>query len=315
MPYLLPDIPYLKLWFVFSALEDCTLPIFKGSMLRGAFGHALKKTVCVMGPEQPCLTCMLRPQCAYTRVFETFIEGEPPPLLDGLKTSPRPFVIDDFEPKRDFQKGDHLEFDFSLFGRACEMHPYVIFAFMRAGDRGFARQRHKFLLEKVLWQNDEWQQLYDGGRQALVGIAKPKIVVTNGPLSSPLTLKFLTPTRIKYNNRLTMDFSFRVLAFKMLSRVLEIAHFHVPGAEVNWEFRELLDAADEVRIASKRLYWEDVKRYSNRQNSKLTVGGFFGDLVLEGDLEPFNQLLRTVEVLHVGKGTVFGLGKVRVGEF
>jgi CRISPR/Cas system endoribonuclease Cas6 (RAMP superfamily) len=31
---------------------------------------------------------------------------------------------------------------------------------------------------------------------------------------------------------------------------------------------------------------------------------------LEGDLQPFTQLLRMAEVLHVGKGATFGLGRV-----
>ena len=37
-----------------------------------------------------------------------------------------------------------------------------------------------------------------------------------------------------------------------------------------------------------------------------------GTLTLEGDLAPFAPLLRTVEVLHAGKGATFGLGKVEV---
>jgi hypothetical protein len=63
-------------------------------MLRGAFGHALRGAVCVMGPAQPCATCSLRGPCHYTRLFETFIEGEPPPLLKGLNTAPRPYVFE-----------------------------------------------------------------------------------------------------------------------------------------------------------------------------------------------------------------------------
>ena len=42
------------------------------------------------------------------------------------------------------------------------------------------------------------------------------------------------------------------------------------------------------------------------------MGGFIGEMVLEGDLTPFGKLLRTSEGLHGGKGTVFGLGKVRL---
>jgi hypothetical protein len=313
MPYQLPDIPFLKLRFRFTSEGDCTLPLFKGSMLRGAFGHALKKTVCVMGSGQPCNSCLLRPQCAYTRIFETFTEEEPPRPLKGLKTSPRPFVIDDFEPQRTFRKGDSFKLDLTLFGRACEMYPYVIFAFLRAGEQGFGVRRHRFELRETLWFDKAWIPLYDGEKKSLVQMATTQTIQPNGGLSSPLMLRFLTPTRIKTDSKLTMELSFRQLAVKMITRVLEIAHFHAPGSIVDWNFKDLIEASKDVRIVESKLFWEDVKRYSNRQNTKMSMGGFWGEMVLEGELEPFEKLFRTCEVLHVGKGTVFGLGKMRVG--
>jgi hypothetical protein len=312
MIYQIPQIPFLKLKFIFSSEQDALLPIHKGSMLRGAFGHALKSTVCVMDSGQSCEKCMLRAQCVYTRIFETYIEDKPPPFLKGLNTSPRPYVIDAYQSSQSYRTGDLLEFYVTLFGKVCELHPYVIFAFMRAGERGFARSRFQFRLERVNWIDNEPVLLYDGKSQSLVSMAKPTVVSENGQLPVPATLKFLTPVRLKFQNRLTMDFTFRMLVFKMLRRALEIAHFHVPDARPDWEFRPFLETASKVDIVDKRLYWEDVTRYSNKQAAKLQMGGIFGEIVLDGELGPFTRLLRISEVLHVGKGAVFGLGKVKV---
>jgi hypothetical protein len=44
----------------------------------------------------------------------------------------------------------------------------------------------------------------------------------------------------------------------------------------------------------------------------MKLGGLVGSLTLEGDLSPFAPLLRAAEILHAGKGAVFGLGKVEV---
>lgn len=44
----------------------------------------------------------------------------------------------------------------------------------------------------------------------------------------------------------------------------------------------------------------------------MKLGGLVGDLHLEGDLAPFAPLLRAAEVVHVGKGATFGLGKVEI---
>ena len=319
MAYTLPSIPYLKLKFFLTAGKDCTLNPMKGSMLRGAFGHALKRTVCVMDKKQPCETCMLRQQCSYTRIFETYIEGEPPPFLRGLKTSPRPYIIDAYDMRTQYKEGETLEFHLTLLGKVCELYPYVIFAVWQMAESGLAKSRIPFKLEKATYrphdnsesqQNDGEQLLFDGQSQSLCSAATPSIPSSDGKLPSPLTLTFLTPTRLKFNNQLTIDFTFRMLTFKMLRRALEIASFYCPEETIDWEFHSLLEQADGVTIIDKELRWVDWERRSNQQKTKLKMGGFTGDITLDGDLEPFAGLLRLSEVLHIGKGTVFGLGKM-----
>lgn len=81
--YRLPEIPYLRLRATFRAAAPARLPPFQGSTLRGAFGHALRKAVCAMGPDQACETCTL-----YERAAELTLEAADTlrtPLLDGLE--------------------------------------------------------------------------------------------------------------------------------------------------------------------------------------------------------------------------------------
>jgi CRISPR-associated endoribonuclease Cas6 len=129
---------------------------------------------------------------------------------------------------------------------------------------------------------------------------------------TPSTLRFVTPLRIKVRHQLTDRPRFRDLAFQMLRRTLEMAHWHVPGAAVDWDFQSLLQRCEEVRVAGCDLRWHDWERWSQRQNSAMKLGGLVGTLTLEGDLAPFAPLLRITEILHAGKGAVFGLGKVEV---
>jgi CRISPR/Cas system endoribonuclease Cas6 (RAMP superfamily) len=42
------------------------------------------------------------------------------------------------------------------------------------------------------------------------------------------------------------------------------------------------------------------------------MGDFVGDIAFEGNIEPFMSLIKAGEVLHVGKGTGFGLGKYKI---
>ena len=109
-----------------------------------------------------------------------------------------------------------------------------------------------------------------------------------------------------------MDFNFRMLTFKMLRRISELAYFYAPDQTICWDFNELLRLAGSVQITDKQLQWIESERYSRRQKTSITMGGFSGHLTLQGDLQPFNELLRMSEIFHVGKGSVFGLGKIKI---
>jgi hypothetical protein len=127
-----------------------------------------------------------------------------------------------------------------------------------------------------------------------------------------VTLRFLTPLRLKVRDRLADRPSLRDLVFNMLRRVLELAYVHTLGAAVDWSFRSLLDQTAGLRVLSADLAWHDQERWSQRQKASMKLGGVVGRLVLEGDLAPFVPLLRTAEIVHVGKGATFGLGKIAV---
>jgi hypothetical protein len=309
-------IPYLRLTFTLRAQAPARLPAFKGSMLRGAFGHALRRTVCAMGPRQPCESCRLRRACVYTRVFETFVEGPPPPLLHGLTTSPRPFVFEPQDERRDFAPGDPLAFDLILVGQAAELQAYAQLAVERMATAGLGAARSPFALDRVEAQAPDGSRLplFADGRALAHAAPPPSLPPANGLnalCASRATLRLLTPLRLKIRNGLAESVTFRELAFAMLRRTLELAWFHVPGAEIDWSFRPLLDQAAAIR-ATPRLAWHDWERYSNRQQTKMLFGGLVGTLALEGDLAPFIPLLRTAEILHVGKGATFGLGRIAV---
>ena len=59
---------WTRIEFHGSFPEGAVLPTFKGSMLRGALGFALKRTVCAVRVKV-CEPCLLRPSCVYARIF------------------------------------------------------------------------------------------------------------------------------------------------------------------------------------------------------------------------------------------------------
>ena len=74
----------------------------------------------------------------------------------------------------------------------------------------------------------------------------------------------------------------------------------------------MIKKAEGVRVGTSNLHWYDWERYSGRQERKINMGGFVGDITFEGVIEPFMPLIKAGEVLHAGKGTTFGLGRYEV---
>jgi hypothetical protein len=66
-------IEYGVFRFTIVPSEPLILPLFKGSTLRGGFGHAFKRVVCALRKTN-CSECLLKERCVYSYIFET-----PPP--------------------------------------------------------------------------------------------------------------------------------------------------------------------------------------------------------------------------------------------
>lgn len=76
-----------------------------------------------------------------------------------------------------------------------------------------------------------------------------------------------------------------------------------------WDFKGFIDKAKDITIKNKDLRWYNWQRYSGRQEQKINMGGFVGDITYEGNPLPFLSLPKAGEILHVGKGATFGLGR------
>jgi hypothetical protein len=120
----------------------------KGNSLRGGFGSAFRKLVCV-DLRWECATCSLRFTCPYTVVFNPFIPPDAP-QFSGNQNIPRPFVIKPpLDTRTHYPPGDALVFEMVLVGKAIDYLPYFIVAFRELGATGFGLNRARVLLQRV----------------------------------------------------------------------------------------------------------------------------------------------------------------------
>ncbi len=316
-----------KFLFTIVPNEPLILPAYKGSTFRGGFGYAFKRVVCAIRDKE-CPDCLLKEKCIYSYVFET-----PPPsdtrMMRKYKAAPHPFVIEPPpEERRGYKPGDEIKFGITLIGRAIDYLPYFIYTFDELGKMGIGKGKAKYELKTVVaapcgspFVNGKERIIYDSDTKTLkffepasIDIGFPTLEKggKGGFFNNKLTVNFLTPTRILYDGSLTLDLEFHVLMINLLRRLSLLYYFHCNGDPSEWDFKGMIEKAKEVKVKEKNLRWYDWSRYSGRQETRIKMGGFVGEITFEGDIEPFKSLIKAGELLHVGKGTGFGLGKYEV---
>lgn len=314
---------YQKFDFNIKPQEILILPPYKGSTLRGGFGITFKKIVCAVKGGK-CSDCILKEKCIYSYVFET-----PPPsdtkIMRKYTSAPHPFIIEPPpEKKRQYTPEDEIIFGLTLLGRAIDYLPYFIYTFDELGKTGIGKGRGKYKLQTVtnsgaeIDSEDESRIIYSSETKTLKPVTPSVISFTptsqkkETHTSKLLTLNFLTPARILYNKHLILDLEFHILIRNLLRRLSLLYYFHCGGDPSEWDFKGIIEKAQGVKVKTSNLKWYDWERYSARQETKMKMGGFVGDITFEGDIEPFMDLVKAGEVLHIGKGTGFGLGKYEI---
>lgn len=297
-----------------KARTGLALPEYKGSALRGGFGHVFRRIAC-LGSEGGSGECLLGERCVYHYIFET-----PPPagsvVLGKIPTAPHPFILEPpLETKRFYEPGEQLVFRLVLIGKAIDYLAYFIYAFDELGRVGLGRGKGRYTLETVasLDANGTAFPLYGNGRKALQGTVHPLTVADLPlPIVSPfLTIRFLTPTRLKFADHLSDECEFHVLMRSLLRRTAMLNYFHC-GGSFPTEQRELVDQARAVRRVESQIRWVDWERFSNRQQARMLLGGIVGRVTFQGEYAQFLPYLVVGTYTHVGKAATFGLGQYEV---
>ena len=297
-------IPFNQYRFYFETEQPIRLPAFPGSAWRGAFGHALKKTVCVVR-NTPCAQCLLKNACAYSVVFET----PPPPGSEKMRkynAAPHPFVL---QFPRQIDGDTVYALDMILFGHAERYFPYIVHALQKAGLDGIGGNRQRFELQRIDYLDpmDNEQTVYRQGQlQPRPPPSMPKIP----GLPEWITIEMRTPLRIKHDGKnLTPDhFNFGAFFANLLRRQSMLSYFHTDTPHET-DFAELNRQAANIQSIETRLHWHDWTRYSSRQQTEMNMGGLLGrfSLDMRGN-EAFWPYLWLGQWTHAGKATSMGLG-------
>lgn len=307
----LQNIKFSAFLFNIKPEEEIILNRFVGTTIRGGLGYSFKKVVCIFKDKTKCSDCVLSDNCSYSILFESRLQNS----SATLKASdiPRPYIIDitNNRKKTVYNKNEYLPLQLTLIGNAIKYLPYFFLSLQTLGQTGFGYQRKNFTIESIFQKYPEEKELYNTEDNFLT---RPDIGVLteyrNEP-SNEITVKFITPTRIKHNGKLISVIEFHHLIRSLVHRITFLAE-HWCDTKLEDDWKDLIKKAESITIEKCETRWVELERYSTRQKTAMKLGGIVGEITYKGNIENFYPLLALGSYLHTGKNTTFGLGKYEI---
>lgn len=313
--------------FTAEVTEDIFISEYKGSTFRGGFGKSFYNMVCINPEEKDCHKCIINKNCSYHKIFNSSISEETSIKLNIATTAPRPYII---EPpatnQRKYVVGEQFTFSLILTGWAIEYLPYFIIVFERLGERygiGSASEGHRgrFFIASVKCCG---KIIYSNESRFLETNFPSKTIADLKTLNHAkrIRLNFLTPTRLEIQHErkiLENSNDFTTFIIRLYNRLFSLQEIYCGNGSMNeYSHKQLETKAKEVKLIRSNLEWHDLERYTrpDKEDEKKKIvmkyGGFVGEVVFEGNIEPFFSIITLGEVLHVGKYYTFGLGKYEI---
>lgn len=303
-------LPVARYRFVFRMRDPLRLPEHAGSLLRGQFGSALRRSACITGAKT-CAGCPLLATCPYPMIFET--PAPPEHRLQKFSAVPNPYVIEPPAGVRRLASGETLQFDVVLFGRALERLALIAHALQRALGEGLGKERARGdLIDVAVETAAGHESIWDGASGRLTAHT-PRLSVPEFPPAREVTLAFETPLRLQENGRplSAAQVTPRALIMALVRRTELLFEFHADRPALGREAPALARAADALS-EQRDLRWKDLMRYSSRQRQTVPQGGVVGTWTLRGELQPLLPWLWLGQWLHAGKSATMGLGGYRL---
>lgn len=302
-----PLLPIVRLQLTVRAEAPLQLPPYAGSMLRGAWGHALLALAPL--PHDNGQPCALRERCHYCQVFAP--PALPAHTLQKFSQMPAPFVIE--PPDNGAQQlapGDTFTFGLILIGRALQHLPTLLQAWERALRNGLGAQHARCTLADVVSETGQRPRLAEREQRHFLDGSLPPAPI----LGTRATLHLTSPLRLQQQGKPAKAHTLnaRTLLITLARRWQLLLDMHLGASAPQQNFAQLAAQAAAIALAADRLRWCDWGRYSQRQQQEMKLGGLLGHIHLHGELAPFSELLHLGQWLHVGKNTTMGLGGYRL---
>lgn len=297
---------------VYEARSAFLWPVHSGSLLRGLLGRALRGHGCARAAgkapglaadavHRPCEgACEAPGACTYARLFDPPARDPAPHrFLEKSERPPAPMVLVIPRPgARGLEVGARVDVGVRLLGERSGEEIGAVCAAMES------------MAEMPVGT--------DGGRWALgeirqVGARNRRVEIAAAGTVKKLRIEFETPAWVETGGRLLPSLQPQTL-FRAVARRISVvcALYGALGPDHDAVFAELDALAAGARVTRRKLRVMGWERLSLERGARHPMRGLVGAIEVEGELGPLVPWLGWGEIVHVGKSTIYGLGRMRV---
>jgi len=273
-----------KYRFTLKAIDDISLPAYKGSTFHGGFGHALMQISPI-----------------WYRYFYEPQQGWPKPYV----------ILPPLDTQEHYPKGQQFTLEITLIGEATQHYAIMQAAVEYLGLRmglGYEQGKYKIIgIDRAIaTSNNEKSENHSVNSQDIIN---NRLVMLS---HEQITIHFPTRLRLKHQNKLYRKPPEFSLVFERIAgriKTLINAYGKNDGNDLQRDYKALNVAAQNIITQKQNLHWQEWHRYSGTSKQVMNFGGLTGEITYQGDLSPFLPWLILGEWLHIGGKTSFGLGK------
>lgn len=288
--------------------EKLICPHFPEALLRGALGYEIKKISCIYSSKKKdCGDCPLYAECLFGKMFT-----ERGKTYNGLQISP--FSVFCEIDTKDIKK---MNVNFVFFEPLFNNYKMILYAFVNSGENGVGKERVKFRINSIK-DNFSNEVVHSFEKIDAFEIVSKDVEINfrNMPeKKGEYTIEFTSPLRlIKKGKQIKRPALSDIVKFSMLRlRNLESAFDEEVSFHAS-DFKYIESELDKVKTLGIEYLFSERKRYSTKQQAKITNFGVVGKLFVDGNIEAFFDLLTFAGMVGIGKNTTFGYGNIELLE-
>ena len=305
-------LPIAKYRISFSVVKPFKISFMAGSSIRGSFGNTLRKIAC-MTHLKDCNSCPLHDSCPYTCIFVPPVPEKE--TIQKFSNIPLGYLLEvPVENEHVYEIGEKFSFNIVLFGYTINHLSLIVFALIKSMQNNIAHGKAVFSTLEHYDSEGNTTVIYQQGDSKISDHDKYLVLPEGANTVSSVRLKFLTPLRLQKDGKICKPETMTARDFLMpLFRRIGLLFEFYTEIHLNLDYGKLGEEFEKIEIFTS-MQWKDYFRFSSRQNKKMNIGGYIGELELKNISPIVRQFLDLGMYTHVGKNVTFGLGQFSIIE-